>query len=372
MDQATSAATAAKEASVVDVAEGTGPVDRLLHLLLSMTGRVDDDAVNSARERLGLGQLDSAAELLVGCLLAGNIPVTSTEQYQLRRVLDEARSAHALADRLNVVQSLPHEPHRFSEQNRPEADIAEALQPVAPRLPGVRALWCVWRVTPAGVTYGAVPRRILLAEVGADGSPAAAGYQILEALRRAGIGCSVDVFTSGADLPEYHRSALGAARRIHFDTPAVTSAPSHVRSPRATVGGEPAGKAEGSDLSGEPLPPATPMPEPEREVEQTTMIEPVVVDEAPSHGSPAAADEERPDDPGDSSGNMRVPAAVNAKLTDRERNLLRKLHEELAQREQDRDSKERGRGSKEAWTTTMPGGTGGFPSIGSNSQYNQQ
>ena len=362
---------------MVDVAEGAGPVDRLHHLLLAMTGRVDDDAVNSARELLGVGQLDAAAELLAGCLLAGRIPVTSSEQYHLRRVLDEARSLPSLADRLHVVQSLFDEGHRFSDQNRPESDIAEALQPITPRLAGVRGLWCVWRVTPAGVTYGAVPRRVLLAEVGPDGSVSATGYQILEALRRAGIGCSVDVFTTGTELPEYHRDALAVARRVHLDTPAVTSGQNHARAPRATSGGEPAGKAGGSDLPSEPPPPALPPPEPEREVEQTSVMAPVVDAPAPSREpevfAETASKAEKPADEPENSG-MRVPAAVDAKLTDRERNLLRKLHEELAQREQDRGGKEtsgaRG-GKQEAWTSTAPGsGTGGFPSI-SNSTPNQ-
>ena len=42
-----------KEVSVVDVAEGVGPGERLHDLLLVMTGRVDDDAVNTTREMLG-------------------------------------------------------------------------------------------------------------------------------------------------------------------------------------------------------------------------------------------------------------------------------------------------------------------------------
>ena len=74
---------------MVDIAEGTGPADRLQTLLLAMTGRVDDDAVNTTRELLGTGRLDAAAEFLTGCLLAGRIPVSSTEQYHLRRVLDD-------------------------------------------------------------------------------------------------------------------------------------------------------------------------------------------------------------------------------------------------------------------------------------------
>ena len=125
---------------MVDVAEGAGPVERLHNLLLALTGRVDDDAVNSVREMLGLGQLDAAAEFLVGCLLAGRIPVTSTEQYHLRRALEEARSQHTLADRLNVVETVPDEGHRFSEQHEgSDHDLVEALAPIAGRLHGVRA-----------------------------------------------------------------------------------------------------------------------------------------------------------------------------------------------------------------------------------------
>ena len=145
--------TAQKEAFVVDVAEGAGPVERLHNLVLALTGRVDDDAVNSVREMLGIGQLDAAAEFLAGCLLAGRIPVTSTEQYHLRRALEEARSQQALADRLHVVEAVPDEGHRFSDehdQDRSDRELVDALAPIAGRLHGVRALWCAWRTTPAG------------------------------------------------------------------------------------------------------------------------------------------------------------------------------------------------------------------------------
>ncbi len=370
-----------KEACVVDMAEG-GSVDRLHTLLLAMTGRVDDDAVNSAREMLGIGQLAAAAELLTGCLLAGRIPVTPGEQSELRRVLDEARSQRALADRLHVVEVLPTDDHRFSEQNRPDSDIAEALQPVAQRLTGVRALWCAWRSTPAGVTYGAVPRRVLLAEVGSEGSVTAVGYQLLEALRRAGLGCSVDVFNTSTDLPDYHRKALSVARRVHVDIAAVSYQNGHSRAPRASSGGESA--SSGSDLPARP-------PAPQQEPEVTALAVPEQSAEFPVPVSPSPAEStnkidkaaaaESPEDP--ESKNMRVPAAVDAKLTDRERNLLRKLHEELAQREQDRggsghqkdaDSGSSGRGGRQDSWNTMPGsgGTGGFPPIGAapNGQQN--
>jgi hypothetical protein len=354
-----------KEACVVDVAEGVGPGDRLHNLLLAMTGRVDDDAVNSTREMLGIGHLDAAAEFLAGCLVAGRIPVTSTEQYHLRRVLDEVRSYHGLADRLHVVDSVPGEGHRFGEVDESDRDLVDALAPVAGRLEGTRALWCAWRVTPAGVTYGAVPRRILLAEVGADGSVSAVGYQLLEALRRAGLACSVDVFSSGMDLPGYHRDALAAAHRLHLDLPAVSTGrngATRARAPRVSSGGEPAG---GHDLPNEPPVP----PEPER----PTPAEPAVIAQqadTPPAGIALVSRQEapagqQPDGNADGSNNMRVPAAVDAKLTNRERNLLRKLHEELAQREQDRgerDGSSRRSGQSDPPATTMPA-TGGFPPI---------
>lgn len=212
---------------MVDVAEGAGPVDRLHNLLLAMTGRVDDDGINSARELLGIGQPDAAAEFLTGCLLAGHIPVTSSEQYHLRRVLDETRSTHTLADRVHVVDSLPSDEHRFGEPAEDDGDLIAALESVTGRLQGVRGMWCASRTTPAGATYGAVPRRILLAEVSPEGSTTAVAYQLIEALRRVGINCSVDVFDSGAELPEYHREALAAAHRVRLDAPASRPAERH-------------------------------------------------------------------------------------------------------------------------------------------------
>lgn len=101
---------------MVDTAEA-GPGEQLHDLLLSLAGRVDDDAVNTTREMLGTGHQATAAEFLVGCLLAGRIPVTSPEQQQLDRVLDELRCPREFADRLNVVDAVPDAEHRFSEQH---------------------------------------------------------------------------------------------------------------------------------------------------------------------------------------------------------------------------------------------------------------
>ena len=427
---------------MVDVAEGVGPGERLHDLLLAMTGRVDDDAVNAVREMLGSGQPDTAAEFLAGCLLAGRVPVTPSEQYHLRRVLDEVRSDHGLVDRLHVVESAPVEDHRFSEQYESDHDLVDALERAAGRLNGVRALWCTWRTTPAGVTYGAVPRRVLLAEVGSEGSVTAAGYQLVEALRRAGIGCSVDVFESGADLPDYHRDALAAAHRVHLDLPPASSnGSSRARAPRASAS---SGSPGGGDLSSEP-PGSSPqlgsqhpesgvqhrsdpvdeelpeladqvedlsdeLAEPEfgttelaetgfaetgiveteeveadedeaEEPEPELAVQPVLAERGTAGpelseqpGTPEVVADESPHEGGADESNMRVPAAVDAKLTDRERNLLRKLHEELAQREQDRGDDQQAvssrSGQRESWASAAPG-TGDFPPIGATS-VNQQ
>ncbi|GAA4863139.1 hypothetical protein GCM10023222_14420 [Saccharopolyspora cebuensis] len=392
---------------MVDAAEA-GPGDRLHALLLTMTGRVDDDAINSARELLGMGQPGAAIEFLSGCLIAGDIPVDPSEQFELRRVLEETRSPRALADRLHVVESVPADEHRFTERTEADDDLIAALAPITARLGGVRGVWSTERSTPAGTSYGAVPRRVLLAEVGSDGSVAAVGYQLLEALRRAGVHCSVDVFGSGAELPEYHRQALTAARRVHLDEVASTAARRQEEAPAAPeapvperVHAEPARPepARAEPTRAEPVRPEPAAPEPARAEparpeparQEPARAEPARAEPAGPEPTPepvpepepepAAPRAEAPAEPqqagkGDQ-GNMRVPAAVDAKLTDRERNLLRKLHEELAQREQDRPRgqsapdagavatgvQQPARG-QDAWTTTMPGGTGGFPPIG--------
>ncbi|MER6989724.1 hypothetical protein ABT337_23915 [Saccharopolyspora hirsuta] len=343
------------------MAEGAGPEDRLHNLLLAMAGRVDDDGINAARELLGAGLPAAAAEYLTGCLIAGRIPVNTTEQYHLRRSLDESRSAQTLADRLHVVDAVPVGEHRFGEPNEVDADLVAALAPITGRLQGLRGLWCAARTTPAGVSYGAVPRRILLAEVGADGSTSAVAYQLLEALRRAGLNCSVEVFDSGTELPEYHREALAAAHRVHLDA-APAEQPAPARPAVEERQAEPEPPAEQREA------PAAPAAEPRSEQGERRHSAEPKREEAPALARSAEAAAEGP--------GMRVPAAVDAKLTDRERNLLRKLHEELAQREQDRTTapprRQNGANNgEEGWTSTMPGGTGGFPPIGAAPANNQ-
>lgn len=343
---------------MVDVAEAAGPVDRLHSLLLAMTGRVDDDGIDGARELLGMGQPDAGAEFLAGCLLSGRIEVTTAEQYHLRRVLDETRSNHQLADRLNVVESLLPEHHKFSAPDSDDADLELALKQVGGRLAGLRGLWITNRTTPAGTSYGAVPQGVLLAEVGPDGSGPAVAFQLISALRRAGLRYAVDVFATGADLPEYHRDALSTARRVRLDAaPAERTAPPVVPRPEQVVEHR------------QPEEPPSPPPAPPAPVEESR---PEGVSHAvaePQHEFPGEPPEDaEPETAAEQTGvMMRVPAAVDAKLTDRERNLLRKLHEELAHREQDGPGKRQAQG-EDGRTSTMPGGTGGFPPIAANQQ----
>lgn len=350
---------------MVDVAEAAGPVDRLHSLLLAVTGRVDDDGIDGARELLGMGQPDAGAEYLAGCLLAGRIEVTAAEQYHLRRVLDETRSNRQLADRLKVVESLLPENHKFNAPDTDDTGLELALKQIGGRLAGLRGLWITSRTTPAGTSYGAVPQGVLLAEVGPDGSGPAVAFQLVSALRRSGLRYSVDVFSTGADLPEYHRDALSSARRVRLEVaPAERTAPPVVPRPEQVV--------ERRQPEEPPAPAPAPPPAQQAPVEESR---PEGVSHAvaePQHEFPGEPTQDaQPETAAEQTGvMMRVPAAVDAKLTDRERNLLRKLHEELAHREQDGPAKRQPKADngEEGWTSTMPGGTGGFPPIAANQQ----
>ncbi|MFC7342316.1 hypothetical protein [Saccharopolyspora griseoalba] len=363
---------------MVDVAEGAGPVDRLHDLVLAMTGRIDDDGVDAVRELLGIGQPDAAAEYLVGCLLAGEIEVTPAEQHQLRRIFDETRTPRQLVDRLEVAESLHGEVHRFSAPDTDDTDLELALKAASSRLPGLRGLWATSRTTPAGASYGAVPQSVLLAEVGPEGASSAVAYQLINALRRAGLRYSVEVFDSGSELPEYHREALANARRVRLEVAAAERSAPPVSAPRERA-------AERRQPEETPPPPVPPVAEETRpEGVQHAVAEPqheFLAEHATQPSQPAGkhepahpaepAEPERaaePEQPGEPAAEaeaeqtgvmMKVPAAVDEKLTDRERNLLRKLHEELAHRETEEPEPV----GEDGLRTSMPGGTGGFPPI---------
>ncbi|MGJ7909261.1 hypothetical protein ACOQFL_22615 [Actinopolyspora sp. H202] len=459
---------------MVDVANSTGPVDRLHQLLLALSGRLDDDAVNTAREFAGAGQPDSAAEFVTGALLAGGIAVTRDEQRELSSILGRTNSRSGLAERLTVDGTDGSEKHRFTEPERVE-DVSGALREITARLPNLRSLWCAARTTAAGVAAGAVPRRVLLAEV--DGSTAIGptDYQLLRALHRSGIQCSVEAFGTGEELPDYHREALAVAHEVRLGHSLGTTAEStrgRTRHKERVEGftdplssHDPLGEPSRVEPSGsgvltdspaaEPNPPSVEMTtewpatefgtslnadlsddrdplgigfpeasyretnhreanhqEPTQRQERSLLPEPdpdetgfILPEPAPStnhadsFGFPEPGDYSEPvdlpsppeistfeptpaenDHPAeqpsesheDGNSNPAVPAAVDAKLTDRERNLLQKLHEELAHREQDKSPGDTGSSheavgaepQQDPRTTTVPG-TGNFPPIGS-------
>ncbi|SHE71914.1 hypothetical protein [Streptoalloteichus hindustanus] len=328
--------------------DGQALTDRLHHLLLALAGRIDDDASAAARELVAVAEPERAVELLVGCLLAGRIPVTSGEKYQLRQLLDATRSAAALADRLTVIDELPADPHRFHDRDEPANGLHEALALVVDRLAGVRSVRATWRVTPAGATPGAVPRRVVLVELDRNAHPAAVGYQVASALRAGETRAAVEVYRTGDELPDYHRKALAAAMPVRLETAPAEEAPKPTRF-RSLV---PVGEAPKSVVEEAAAIEVSPEPADDQRAEapdgpQDEAVEPPTDDEAAVDVSPVVA-EGGSATTGDNP--VRLPAAVDAKLTDRERNLLARLHEELAQRERG------GRRESGKWQLARPAG----------------
>ncbi|AHH93673.1 hypothetical protein GCM10010174_24200 [Kutzneria viridogrisea] len=324
---------------MAELASGEGLADRLHDFLLRMAGRVDDDALTSARELVAIAELDRAAELLIGCLIAGGVPVNPEEHKYLRGLLEETRSEPALADRLKVRDTWYTQPHRFSSEPDPAAGVAEALRPVTGFLLGLRSVQCVWRITPAGATPGAVPQRVVVVEIGPEGYAPATAYRIGQALDSAGLRAVVEVLRPGVEASDYHVTAATVANPVNLDGPLSTSADtatSRSAHQSAPAGTTPAvARSAPIDLVPEPEPLAPvehalelaePEPEPEPPVAETVVLErpadptrPPVID--PPAG-PAAL------------GLIDYQPVAEDKLSDVERDLLRQLHEELAQREQ--------------------------------------
>lgn len=304
-----------------DVATGDGLPDRLHDILLRMAGRVDDDALTSARELVAIAESDRAVELLIGCLIAGGVPVTPAENGQLRALLDQSRSDPSLADRLKVRDTWYAPPHRFTYEPDAGAGVGAALAPVVDFLIGVQTVSAVWRVTPAGATPGAVPQRVVLVEIGPDGFAPATAYRIGQALEAAGIRAVVEVLKTGADRSDYHQLAASDAKPINLSG-------QHAAAPSPSGGRRAKGNA--SVVPIKPVAHAQAKPEPVAPVvEPVEIVEPVAVEKSvpqPPVLEPSA-------DPS-ALGLVDYKPIAEDKLSDVERDLLRQLHEELAQREQ--------------------------------------
>jgi hypothetical protein len=200
---------------------------RLHNLLLALAGRLDDSALSEARELTARARLDEAAELTTGALIAGRLPVRESEQHELGLVLELSRSDATLADHLTVNDAEADNGvlHHFTGDNQPERGIAAALDRTLQVLPDLRAVHAVWRNTPAGSVPGPLPQRVVLVEIGPEGNPPAAAYRVDAALRRAGIRSVVEVTGPGADPGRYHEQALGSAVAVWLAGSPVQSAP---------------------------------------------------------------------------------------------------------------------------------------------------
>ena len=56
---------------------------RIHDLLLSLAGRLDDDALADARQMLASAELDRSLEFLAGCLAAGRVVLTHEQHAEL-------------------------------------------------------------------------------------------------------------------------------------------------------------------------------------------------------------------------------------------------------------------------------------------------
>lgn len=205
--------------------DGVGLPVRLHDLLLALAGRVDDDALTQARELLAVAELDRSVELLVGCLLAGRIPVSPEERAEIGRLLGEVRSDPSLADRLFAVEQVPVPRHRFTAEADPADGLGEVLGKTLSALPDVRGVRATWRSSPAGATPGPLPQRVVLVDIGPGGFAPATAYRVDTVLRQAGVRAAVEVLTVGTPLGEYHAAATSAAREVFFSSGSTTPEP---------------------------------------------------------------------------------------------------------------------------------------------------
>jgi hypothetical protein len=279
----------------------------------------------------------------------------------------------------------------------PETGVLEAVGRVIEVLPDIRSLSCVWRITPAGAPAGPVPQRLVLVETGPDGFAPSTAYRVEQALRRAGIRAAVEVVQAGTELSDYHGDAIAMARRLSLrntrprEKATETESSSLFADPpsprpvtttrrRASTGAHaekrsggdhsqarwqprigPTEEVSAADPEPDPVPQRArhdeaPVAEPEPQLapaafesapfepapfESTPFedgvrpIHPEPVLAEPQHAEPAAVS--MPVDPEQVASPVAAAdpgADPDADLSNRERELLRQLHEELAKREQ--------------------------------------
>ncbi|SEP52916.1 hypothetical protein [Amycolatopsis saalfeldensis] len=281
---------------------------RLHNLLLALAGRIDDSALTEARELIARAHIDEAVELTTGTLIAGRIPVSSTEQRELALVLEMSRSDATLANDLLVDEAEQVHSHRFTGDNQPEFGLAEALDRTLQVLPDVRSVHAVWRNTPAGSVPGALPQRVVLVELGPEGNPPAVAFRVDTALRRAGIRSVVEVSGPGVARSSYHQSA-GAVATPVWVTGSTHSSAAEYRAPEPVTPPPP------------PVPAAVPEPvveSPSRHSMRAQAAEPIapVVPIVQSQPSPPPAPPTPPPSlPQDNSRGSRSDSETRAERT---------------------------------------------------------
>lgn len=373
---------------MVDVHDGL-PKDgfavplRLHNVLLALAGRLDDSALSEARELVARSHLDDAAELATGALIAGRIMVRPAEQRELALVLEMSRSDASLADQLTVGDSVPGYTHRFSRDNEPERGIVEALDRTLQVLPDLRSVHAVWRNTPAGSVPGPLPQRVVLIEIGPEAHPPAVAFRVDDALRRAGIRAVVEVTGPGAERTEYHEAGLAAATPVWLaGGSSQTSGSLPSRRSRAGGGRRSDSRREGAHAVVEPVEPEPPAPlaDPQASIGElpdvATVPESSVVEEENRAAATTeltkeevaqlraaiAEDPERGrliagvDRGGDEVVELPELDLDDPQLSERDRQLLRELHAELAERERAEAANARMNGAEQHWADGFTAG----------------
>src|SRR5437870_2507841 len=132
---------------------------RVHELLLSLAGRLDDDALGEARALVAYAEFDRALEMIVGCLVAGRVGLTEQERAELATLADVVHCDTRPLSRLGIAERLPR--HRFAPGDA-DHGVQPAVRQVVEVLPDIRGVAAVWRLTPAGAATGPVPARVIL------------------------------------------------------------------------------------------------------------------------------------------------------------------------------------------------------------------
>lgn len=202
-------------------------------LLLALAGRVDDDLLTWARELVAAGADERAMALLAATLITDRARLPGHVRAALVAAGRAARTVLDVDAALPPAQEEAGTSHVFTADppggDATEQRIGDVLHELLGRIAD-DDVHCrtslTWRLTPAGSATGPLPQPVILVEL--DGAASAdadvLAYEFGTALERACVAASVEVFSSTAELPEYHRAARLAGRPMDLG-PAAPSLP---------------------------------------------------------------------------------------------------------------------------------------------------